>query len=114
MPFDFATPLVFKEGDDCWFYDSDYTEQKTLTKGTVIKVLDLTEHGFDKPCYLIKAFNGFEWLAEARDGLSMSNSEDGPLGYARVDEHAIQKYIDGIFSQHANTVSTTEENINNV
>lgn len=97
MPVDFAKPLVFNEGDDCWFYDSDYSDEKYLTKGTVIKVLDLSEHGFDKPCYLVKAFNGFEWLVEARDGLSLSDTADGPLGYARVDEEQMQKYIDNIF-----------------
>ena len=71
--------LEFKVGDTCWIGMG----HKHLARGKVIKVLDLTEEGWPLPQYLIEVAGSIDPVLEVRDGFTMSDTAEGPLGYSR-------------------------------
>jgi hypothetical protein len=73
----------YKVGDNVWIYGITRNQNK-LTKGTVIKILDLSELDFnDEPYYLIKVPTSIEPLLEIRTWHTMSQDSEGPVGSMR-------------------------------
>jgi len=73
--------LEFKKGDSCWIYMSGH--EGKLTKGKVLEVLDLFEHGYTHLNYLIEIETGIDTMLEVRHGFTMSDNPEGPIGLWR-------------------------------
>lgn len=72
--------LEFKEGDDCWIAMGG----GKLHKGKVLEVLDLSRHGWvNHKHYVVEIPTSIDPVLEIRDGLTMSDAEDAPLGMWR-------------------------------
>jgi hypothetical protein len=66
-------------GDPCWCYLGNHKGE--LTKGTVVHILNL--EGWSHKHYVIEIPTSVEPLLEVRDGLSVSDSAKGPIGFLR-------------------------------
>lgn len=67
-------------GDIVWIAGVSRNNAK-LTRGTVIKVLDLTPEGFSETQYLIGIPTEIETLLEVRTWGTMSSTDKGPLNF---------------------------------
>jgi hypothetical protein len=77
--------VELKKGDDAWIFMSNHSGE--LSKGRVLEVLDLSEHGFTGEHYLIEIPTGIEPVLEVRDGFTVSDSADKPIGFLRRVQH---------------------------
>lgn len=73
--------VTAKEGDWVWFHDG----KPKMIKGKVLEVLDFTRHGYTHAPlhYVIEVQTGIEPVHYVRDGISISDSEDRPIGFWR-------------------------------
>jgi len=87
---------IYKAGDSAWI--SGISRNARLTKGTVIKVLDLSDEGFTAgPHYIIAVPTEIDALLEIRTWETMSEDERGPLGYLRkFDLDSTIKFINTV------------------
>ncbi len=72
----------YEKGDECWIYVGNHGGEKS--KGTVLEVLDLSEHGYTYLNYLIAIPTGIEDLLEVRNAGTMSPSENEPIGFWKM------------------------------
>lgn len=68
----------WKKGDDVWIFMPHHKGEKS--KGTILEILDLSEHGYSWPYYLIEVQTSIDPLLEVREAFTMAESEDGPIG----------------------------------
>lgn len=71
--------LEFKIGDTAWIYIGDHDGK--LTDGRVVHIFQLD--GWHAPHYVIEIETGIDPIFEVRDGLSMSDAKDKPIGLWR-------------------------------
>lgn len=73
----------YNEGDTVWIYG--VSRNARLTKGTVIKKINIDYDGFDSSLeyYVIAIPTHIEYLLEIRSWETMSQDEDGPVGMFR-------------------------------
>jgi ribosomal protein L24 len=71
----------YEKGDDVWIHVGS-TPGK-LSKGTVLEVLDLSEHGYSFLNYLIEIQTSIDPILEVREAMTMSEDEKGPIGLFR-------------------------------
>ncbi len=74
------TELEFKEEDPCWIHIGGKNDNP-LTKGCVRMKIQLPD--FSYPLYLIEVDSHIETLFFVRDGRTMSNAPDRPIGLFR-------------------------------
>lgn len=73
--------LKFNKGDECWIAIGN--PDGKLSKGKVLEILDLAEHGYIFPNYLIEIETGIDPMLVIRCGLTMSDAEDKEIGLWR-------------------------------
>ena len=66
----------WKKGDTCYIAMGG----SKLSKGKILEVLDLSEHGYTYLNYLIEIPTHIEEILEVRQAYTMAEFEDGPLG----------------------------------
>lgn len=72
----------YTTGENAWIHGIS-TNNNKLYKGTVVKVLDLSDCGYTHPHYIISIPNQVEALLEIRTWETMSQDERGPVGGLR-------------------------------
>jgi hypothetical protein len=72
--------VELKEGDDCWLFLSYHRGE--MSKGKVIKVIQL-EGYTPLDHYVIEIPTSVDNSLEIRDGFTVSDSPDKPLGWMR-------------------------------
>ncbi len=72
---------TYAKGDDVWIHLG--TAPGKLSKGKVLEVLDLSEHGYTFLNYLIEIPTSIDPLLEVRDVMTMSEDAKGPVGLFR-------------------------------
>ena len=73
--------IKYAKGDDVWIHLG--YEPGKLSKGKVLEVLDLSEHGYSFLNYLIEISTSIEPLLEVRNAMTISEDEKGPVGLFR-------------------------------
>lgn len=71
--------VTLKEGDSVWFFMGDHKGVKT--RGTIVKVVRLDKWVHDH--YIIEIGTGIEPIYEVRDGYTISDMENAPIGMWR-------------------------------
>lgn len=71
----------YDKGDDVWIHLGEAPGK--LSKGKVLEVIDLSEHGYTFPNYLIEIPTSIDPLLEVRDAMTMSEDAKGPIGLFR-------------------------------
>jgi hypothetical protein len=69
-------------GDTVWIAGVSRNNAR-LTQGTIIKVLDLNDEGFNGPHYIIAISTHIETLLEIRTWETISQDSNGPVGSLR-------------------------------
>lgn len=69
-------------GDTVWIAGISRNSTR-LTKGNVIKVLDLSTDGFSFPQYVIQIHTPIDSILEIRDWQTISEDDHGPVGGLR-------------------------------
>jgi|688.fasta_scaffold1867369_2 hypothetical protein len=72
---------TYAKGDDVWIHLG--TAPGKLSKGKVLEVFDLSEHGYTFLNYLIEIPTSIEPLLEVRNAMTMSEDAKGPVGLFR-------------------------------
>ncbi len=79
----------YEKGDDVWIHVGQNAGK--LSKGKVLEVLDLSEHGYVSQQYLIEIQTSIEPLLEVRNPMTISEDEKGPVGLFRKMRERISK-----------------------
>lgn len=73
---------IYNINDTVWIYGITRISNK-LTKGKIIKILDLRNEGFDETYYVVEVSTSIEPLLEIRSWQTISQDEIGPVGSMR-------------------------------
>jgi hypothetical protein len=71
----------YVKGDDVWIHLGVVPGK--LSKGKVLEVLDLSEHGYGFKHYVIEIETHIDPVLEIREPMTMSEDEKGPIGLFR-------------------------------
>lgn len=80
----------WKKGDTCYVFLPGH--RGTKSKGKILEVLDLSEHGYiNFPHYLVEIETHIEPLLEVYNEYQMAETMDGPIGFMSMVRDRIKK-----------------------